>query len=86
MPAKQPDPEFLDEHHQAIVTFANTYFDEDEDEREAFVSELMSRRGYKQRTTVAWDPPDPPADPRAGGRGGVTPPSGARQKPAYFRR
>jgi hypothetical protein len=74
-------PAYLDEHHQRISEFANDYFDDDE-EREAFVGELMSRRGYRSRTRTDWEPPEPPAN--EGGHGGK-PPAGA-QRPAYFKR
>lgn len=86
MPGKQNDaPVYLDEHHQRISEFAAEYFDDD-DERDEFVGTLMERRGYKQRTRVEWDPPDPPADDRGRGRGGATPPPGGQRRPAYFKR
>jgi hypothetical protein len=82
----QPDPEYIDEHHQRISEFANDYFDDD-DEREEFVGTLMERRGYVRRQTTSWDPPEPePPNGRQGGRGGATPGSGGRQRPAYFKR
>ena len=77
MPPKPNGPAYLDEHHQRISEFATDYFDDD-DEREAFVGELMTRRGYKSRTRTEWEPPD--QDPKNGnGQGGS-------RKPAYFKR
>ena len=82
--AQQPDPDYLDEHHQAIVTFADAYLDEDE--RESFIEHLMERRGYQRRSAWALPEQQSPADPQggqgdpAGGQGG-----GRRSSP-YFRR
>lgn len=85
MPAKNQQPEgpsYLDEHHQRISEFANDYFD-DEEEREAFVSTLMERKGYKRRQTTSWDPPDP-APAEGNGAGGGEP--AGPKRPAYFKR
>ena len=78
--ARQPNPEYLDEHHQRITEFANDYFDDD-DERDEFIGTLMERRGYQRVQHTSWDPPAP--DPKAGkaGQGG-----GGSQRPAYFKR
>ena len=83
-PRQQPQgPVYLDEHHQKISEFADEYFEDDE-EREAFVGELMTRRGYKSRTRTEWEPaePEPEPDPNAGRAGG----SSRTQRPPYFRR
>lgn len=77
-----PDPQYVDEHHQRISEFADAYFDEDADEREAFVTELMQRRGYTPKTRTEWEPPAPPEPAPAGAPAGP----GARPKPAYFKR
>lgn len=66
MPKQQPSyepevsPEYVDEHHEAISTFAETYFD-DPEEREAFVGTLMERRGYTRR--AVWGPPEETPEP-----------------------
>lgn len=78
----QPDPQYLDEHHQRISEFAAEYFEDDE-EREAFVDTLLERRGY-QRTTGWSVPPEPPPQ-GAGGTGGARPPAAAPRRPPYFR-
>ena len=78
-PRQQHDPQYLDEHHEAISRFAETYFD-DEEERDGFVTELMSRRGYTPRTRTEWEPP---ADPKTGGNGGGQ--GGQARKPSYFK-
>lgn len=82
MPSRQQQgqPQYLDEHHQRIAEFGADYFD-DEEEREAFVSELMSRRGYTARTRTEWEPPAEDPKSNGSGQGG-----GQRQKPAYFRK
>lgn len=77
---QQGQPQYLDEHHQRISEFAAEYFDEDEEERDNFVNELMTRRGYIARTRTDWEPP---ADPKGGGGGGG---QGQQQrKPSYFK-
>lgn len=78
-PAQNDGPSYLDEHHQRISEFANDYFDDDE-EREAFVGELMTRRGYKSRTRTEWEPPEPEEGDK-GKTGQKQPP-----KAPYFRR
>lgn len=70
------DPAYLDEHHQRISEFAAEYF-EDEEERDGFIGELMTRRGYKSKTRTEWEPADPPADP-------PKPPAGPK-RPSYFK-
>lgn len=84
-PRQQQDqgPVYIDEHHQRISEFANDYFDDD-DEREAFVGELMTRRGYKSRTRTDWEPPDPEPEPKAGGGGQAG--RQQQQRPSYFKR
>ena len=86
MPPRQPthDPQYLDEHHQRISEFGAEYFDDDE-ERDEFVSTLMSRRGYQrnEQRIVEWLPPAP-ADNSQGDGGPAGPP--ARKAPAYFKR
>jgi hypothetical protein len=81
---QQPGPEYLDEHHQRISEFAGDYFDDDE-EREAFVSELMTRRGYRSKTRTDWEPPEDTGDDdgKGGGKAGQ---GGQRARPAYFKR
>jgi hypothetical protein len=77
--AANPGPQYLDADHEAIVTFADTYF-EDEEERESFVDTLMERRGY-QRTT-GWSSPAP-AEPEPPAPNGAP----ARpQRPGYFKK
>jgi hypothetical protein len=73
-PKAAHDPQYLDEDHQRISEFANDYFD-DEEERGAFVDELLGRRGYQR--TAGWAPP-PPQDPP-----GVAGP--ARPRTPYFK-
>lgn len=75
-PRQQQGQQYLDEHHQRISEFANDYFD-DEEEREAFVGELMTRRGYKSRTRTEWEPADPANDPKN--------PPGTPKRPSYFK-
>jgi len=72
-----PQPQYIDDHHQRISEFAGEYF-EDDDERETFVSELMTRRGYRPQTHTSWEPPEP-EPPKQGGQGG---PKG---KASYFK-
>jgi hypothetical protein len=76
MPPRNTGSQYIDEHHQRISEFAEAYFD-DEEEREGFVSELMTRRGYSARTRTEWDPPAPSG---GGGQGGDR-----RQRPPYFK-
>jgi hypothetical protein len=77
----QHDPQFLDEFHQKLSEDAAVYFEEDDEERSAFIDTIMERRGYQK--TAAWAPPPPPG-PGGQGAGG----NGAPQKrpPAYFKR
>ncbi len=79
---QQQAPEYLDEHHQRISEFAADYFDDD-DERDAFVGELMTRRGYKARTRTDWEPPE---EPDGDGKGGKQGGQGGRSRPTYFKR
>ena len=81
-PRQQPQgPVYLDEHHQRISEFADEYFEDDE-ERDAFVGELMTRRGYTSRTRTEWEHPAPEPEPKAG----AAEPAPKSQKPAYLRR
>lgn len=80
MPKPQDSPQYLDSDHEAISTFAETYFD-DPDERESFVTELMTRRGYTPRTRTDWEPPAEPDPKPGGGRGG----GAAPRRPSYFK-
>ena len=79
------DPQYLDEHHQRIAEFGAEYFDDDE-ERDEFVSTLMSRRGYQrnEQRIVEWLPPAPADGGQGDGGGAAGPP--ARRGPAYFKR
>lgn len=79
------DPQYLDEHHQRISEFGAEYFDDDE-EREEFVSTLMSRRGYQrnEQRIVEWLPPAPADGGQGDGGGSAGAP--ARKGPAYFKR
>jgi hypothetical protein len=79
MPKPTHDPQFLDPDHEAIVTFADTYFDDDE-ERESFIETLMDRRGYLR--TTGWSAPVPaePEPPAA------QPAAPGPAKPKYFKR
>jgi hypothetical protein len=54
-----PDPQYVDDDHQAIAEFASAFLDEDE--AESFVDHLMERRGYQR--VHSWAPGD-------GGQGG----------------
>lgn len=74
---QQQGQQYLDEHHQRISEFAAEYFD-DEEERDSFVGELMTRRGYTARTRTDWEPP---ADPKSGSGGQ----GGQQRKPSYFK-
>ena len=80
------DPQYLDEHHQRISEFGADYFDDDE-ERDEFISTLMSRRGYQrnEQRIVEWLPPAPADGGQNGsqGGGGAAP---QRRAPAYFKR
>jgi hypothetical protein len=78
--AANPDPQYLDEHHQRITEFAADYFDDDE-ERDVFVDTLMERRGYQRQNS--WAPPAAP-DPDPTPASGDTPASPKR--PGYFKR
>ena len=77
---QRQDPQYLDEHHQRISEFAAEYFDDD-DERDAFVGELMTRRGYTARTRTDWEPP---AETKSGSNGGGGQ-AGQPRKPSYFK-
>ena len=72
---RQQQPAYIDADHQRISEFAGDYFDDD-DERETFVTELMTRRGYTPKTHTSWEPPEP----KQGGQGG-----GGKGKPSYFK-
>lgn len=91
MPTVPDEPAFLDDDHAAIVSFADTYLDEDE--RQDFVDGLLERRGYTR--TQSWAPPEPQQggggqggrapllkqQQRQGGQGG----GGQRRRGAYFK-
>ena len=77
MNAGRTGSQYIDQHHQRISEFAAEYFD-DEEERESFVGELMTRRGYTARTRTEWDAPDPKSN-RGGGQGQ------GQQRPPYFK-
>ena len=75
-PRPQHDPQYLDPDHQRISEFAADYIEDDE-EREGFVTEFMTRRGYTPTTRTEWAAPAPaPSGPK--------PPAGPR-KPSYFK-
>lgn len=57
------EPQFIDDDHAAIVSFADAYLDEEE--RDDFVNGLLERRGYTR--TEVWGPP---AETQGGGQGG----------------
>lgn len=61
-PPQAEEPQFIDEHHQAFVSFADSYLDEEE--REEFIDSLMERHGYVRQQS--WGPPEP----QGGGQGG----------------
>lgn len=57
-------PDYLDEHHQRFVEFADAYLDEAD--REDFVDGLLEKHGY---TRVShWAPPEPKDKPKPGGK------------------
>lgn len=91
MPQVPDDPQFLDDDHAAIVTFAETYFDDDE-ERETFIDTLMERRGYQR--VSSWGPaapPEPeqrqaPRQQRAPRQQPAAQPAQAARRGGYFKR
>lgn len=87
MPDEQP--QYVDEHHERIHTFASDYLEEDE--RDEFVDSMMERRGYQR--AHHWLPPDEdesgPGQP-AGGKKPLVKRRAAPAQPAprqgsYFR-
>ncbi|MDA8316529.1 MAG: hypothetical protein M0010_15370 [Actinomycetota bacterium] len=62
--ASSDQPQYIDEHHQRFVEFANDYLEEED--REAFVDGLLEKHGYQRETR--WAPPaQDPHKPRPGG-------------------
>lgn len=58
-------PEYIDEHHQRFVEFANEYIDEED--REPFIEGLLEKHGYQR--VSHWAPPaQDPKNPRPGGK------------------
>lgn len=81
MPRPNDDaPSYLDEDHQLISEFSERYFDDDE-ERGAFVNDMMDRLGYER--VEGWGPRS--EDPSKKPPGRRSPVPSRRRPPSGFR-
>lgn len=83
--------DYLDETHQRIAEFAESFLEEDE--REDFVGALMERHGYQRQSHWAPPAPDegggkqPLVKPKSGRQGSRQPQQQqSQQRSSYFKR